>query len=92
MLLHAHLARSTHSTIQPSPIAKLAAGPAAATKAICFFGLRRRPKSTGTGLAKPSAAGAAAQHQRQQDGAERIDVLERVGGQAPQSAAVESPK
>ncbi len=45
------LASSTSSTIQPRPMAKLAAGPASATQAICFFGLRRRAKSTGTGFA-----------------------------------------
>ncbi|PLK48729.1 hypothetical protein C0V76_11785 [Uliginosibacterium sp. TH139] len=33
---------------------KLEAGPAAATHSISALGLRKRPKSTGTGLAQPN--------------------------------------
>ncbi|MOA41480.1 hypothetical protein D3C78_1634440 [compost metagenome] len=34
---------------------RLAAGPASATHSMSFLGRRRRPKSTGTGLAQPNS-------------------------------------
>ncbi|MNN73637.1 hypothetical protein D3C81_1897710 [compost metagenome] len=43
--------RKTASSIHIRAITRLAAGPASATKAICFFGLRKLAKLTGTGLA-----------------------------------------
>ena len=42
---------ATSSTAQPMAWMKLDAGPASATQTMCFLGLRRLPKLTGTGLA-----------------------------------------
>jgi len=46
----ANLITNTHNIA----IKKLDAGPAAATHNMSFLGLRKRPKSTGTGFAQPN--------------------------------------